>query len=362
MSAILNTLHAERTSRGWTQEQTARAAGITRQSYAAIESGTSVPSTEVALRLAYAFGRTVEALFQLPDIPVPVVRARWAGTTAPNGQRVRLYRVSGELLAHAIGEGEVSRPADGTVAGAMGPFVDVALLPSRPAVPALAVAGCDPAMGLVADALHQQRGMEITWLPRGSRAALASLAAGEVHIAGAHLRDPATGEFNEAAVREIVPFPCTRVSFAWWDQGLLVAPGNPLGVTDVSSLPRPDIRLLNREPGSGSRTLLDGRLAEAGIPGESVPGYATRAAGHMAVAQAISSGLADVGVGIRAAARAYGLDHVALDTERYDLVIPNHFLDLPAVSALLDLLRAPGIRAQVEALGGYDVSVMGREV
>jgi molybdate-binding protein/DNA-binding XRE family transcriptional regulator len=360
MSPILNTLHSERLARGWTQERTARAAGITRQSYAAIEAATSVPSTEVALRLAHAFGRTVESLFRLPDLPRPTVTARWAGKATMAGQPVRLYRVSGDLLAHAVGEGDiVSRPADGTVVRRTDGSVEVALLPGRPPEPALAVAGCDPAIGLVSAALLQGWGVEVTWLPRGSRAALSALAAGEAHVAGAHLRDPLTGEFNEAAVRELVPFPCTRVGFAWWDQGLLVAPGNPLGVTDVSSLPRPQLRFLNREPGSGSRTLIDDRLAEAGISSATVPGYGTHARGHMAVAQAIAAGLADVGVGIRAAAHAYGLDHLRLDTERYDLVVPNHFLDLPVIGSLLDLLRGPGVRAQVEALGGYDASVMG---
>ncbi|MDR0788220.1 MAG: substrate-binding domain-containing protein [Gemmatimonadota bacterium] len=215
-------------------------------------------------------------------------------------------------------------------------------------------------MGLVTDVLRRERGMEIVWVQAGSHAALQSLAAGEVQIAGAHLRDPVTGDFNETAVRESVPFPCTRVSFAWWEQGLLVAPGNPLAVRDISSLSRPEVRLLNREPGSGSRALLDERLAEAGIPGDAVPGYETRARGHMAVAQAIAAGLADVGVGIRAAAQTYGLDLVQLDTERYDLVIPNHFLDLPSVGAFLDALRLSGVRAQVDALGGYDTTVMGR--
>jgi molybdate-binding protein/DNA-binding XRE family transcriptional regulator len=397
MSTLRNFLLAERQARGWTQEQTARAVGITRQGYAAVEAGTSVPSTEVALRLGQVLGRSVESLFFLPESPRERVIARWAGgaggagrvndagamagtsgrgaagaaagtvgaggAEVPIGQRVRLYRVGGELFARPVGDGDaLGHPADGTtVAPLVGGSVEVALLADRPAEPVLAVAGCDPAMGLVTDVLRRERGMESVRVHAGSRAALAALAAGEVHVAGAHLRDPATGEFNEAAVRESVPFPCTRVSFAWWEQGLFVAPGNPLDLRDVSGLRRPDVRLLNREPGSGSRALLDERLAEAGIPGETIPGYETRARGHMAVAQAIASGLADVGVGIRAAARSYGLDLVQLDTERYDLVIPNHFLELPAVGALLDALRNSGVRAQVEALGGYDISVMGRE-
>lgn len=361
MRALRNTLQAERRARGLTQEQIARGAGITRQSYAAIESGVSVPSTEIALRLAAFLGRSVEGLFQLPDAIPGSVSARWVGDADPVGGRVRLYRVAGELFAHAIGAGDVvNRVADGTVVGYDGERVEVAELPDRPNEPSLAIAGCDPAIGVVAEALRGMRSVEITWLQRSSEAALQSLAAGTVHVAGVHLRDAATGEFNERAVRDHVPFPCTRVSFALWEQGLLVRSGNPQSVVGVENLLDPTLRFLNREAGSGSRALLDDRLAHAGIPPESIRGYGTAAPGHMAVAQAIAAGLADAGVGIRAAARAYGLDLVTLGTEPYDLVIPNRFLDLPAVQALLDTLRVSAVRAQVEALGGYDTSVMGR--
>jgi molybdate-binding protein len=225
----------------------------------------------------------------------------------------------------------------------------------------LAVVGCDPAIGVVSESLRRERGIEVTWWQGGSLAALAALGRGEAHVAGAHLRDALSGDFNERWVRELVPFPCTRISFAWWDQGLLVRPGNPLGISSVSELVRPGLRFLNREVGSGSRALLDERLTEAGIPGSELTGYDTGAKGHMAVAEAIACGLADAGIGIRAAGRAFGLDMIQLETERYDLVVPNHFLELRPVQALLDTLRSSGVRAQVEALGGYDVSVMGRQ-
>jgi putative molybdopterin biosynthesis protein len=339
-----------------------RARGLTRQSYAAIESGASIPSTEVALRLARFLGRGVESLFELTDGTPGTVAARWVGVGKPVGRRARLYRVGGELLAHAIGEGDVmNRMADGTVTGYERDRVSVAVLPDRPEPPSLAIVGCDPAIGVVAEALRRARSIEITWLQRGSLPALEALAAGAAHVAGVHLRDAVTGEFNSRAIRENIPFPCTRVSFAWWEQGLLVPAGNPHSIRGVADLVEAGVRFLNREVGSGSRALFDDHLADAGIPAEHIPGYASVAPGHMAVAQAIAAGLADAGIGIRAAAHAYGLDLVTLGSERYDLVIPNHFLDLPAVQALLDTLRAAGVRAQVEALGGYDTSVMGRE-
>jgi putative molybdopterin biosynthesis protein len=355
-----NGLGAERSRRGWTQAQAAEAASITRQSYAAIEAGSSVPSTEVALRLARAFGRSVEALFRLPEEPAERVRARWAGAGAPAGQRVRLVRVAGASVAYPVGAGERPlQPADGVVCGEEDGEVVVELLSERPPEAALAVVGCDPAFGIVAEALRRERGLEVAWQPRGSRAALETLARGEAHVAGAHLLDPVTGEPNERWVREIVPFPCTRIAFAEWEQALLLRPGNPAGIGGVADLARPGVRLLNREAGSGSRMLLDERLAAAGIPTAEVAGYGTAARGHLAVGEAIAAGLADAGVGIRAAGALFGLASIPLRTERYELIVPDHLLDLPAVGALLDLLGRPGIRAQVEALPGYDAASMG---
>jgi putative molybdopterin biosynthesis protein len=149
------------------------------------------------------------------------------------------------------------------------------------------------------------------------------------------------------------------IGFAVWQQGLLVAPGNPLRVRAVDDLARSDVRLVNREIGAGARVLLDGALARAGIPPDAVRGYDCLASGHLAVAEAVRSGLADVGVGVRAAAVAAGLEFLPLGEERYDLVVPRHFLDLPTVGTLLDTLRRPALRQQIESLGGYDVAPMG---
>lgn len=357
---LTNDLGSERAGRGWSQARIASAVGISRQSYAAIESGRAVPSTEIAIRLARVLGRTVEELFQLPDPPAERISAHWVGEGRPLGRRVRLSRVAGRLVASPTGQSErPNAPAAGVVVSASGSEVLVSLLPDRPPVAELTVWGCDPAFGIVAETLRRERGIEIAWSQRGSREAIEGLARGEVHVAGAHLRDPATGETNGPWVRSAIPFPCTRIVFAVWEQGLLLSPGNPSGITGVADLTGAGVRFVNREVGSGSRMLLDESLLAVGTDPSDIAGYATAARGHMAVGEAIASGMADAGIGIRAAGAAFGLDVLALRTEPYELIIPDHFLDLPAVGALLAVLRRPGTRAQVEALQGYDAVGMG---
>lgn len=360
---ILNTLRAERERREWSQSRMAEAAGVTRQSYAAIESGASVPSTEVALRLARALGRSVEELFRLPEFRPEQVRADWGGAMEPVlGQPARLVSVAGRPVAHPVGE--AYRPAtgaDAVVQARLGEGVAVRPVSDPPPPTDLAVVGCDPAFGLVAEALRRERGVEILWSPRGSRASLDALARGRAHVAGTHLLDPASGEWNGPWVREIISFPVTRVLFTTWDQGLVVHPDHRGRVATVADLAGEGLRVLNREEGSGSRMLLDDELRSAGIEATDLVGYETRARSHEAVAEAVAAGAADVGIATRAVAAAMALDFLPLRQELYELVVPDHFLDLPAVQALMDILRRPSVRTQIEALQGYDGEGMGRE-
>lgn len=337
-------------------------AGITRQSYAAIENGHSVPSTDVALRLSRALGLPVEALFQLPDEILPDRIVESAGLGSIEGRRVRIARIAGRKLAYPLQPGGVHAQhfSDGVGEGLPDGRVRIRALPDPPRHPDLVVAGCDPAFGLVIDVLRREHDLEILWAPAGSRAALEALARGAAHVAGVHLRDPDNGVYNTPWIRRIVPCAATRVSFAIWEQHLCLRAGNPLGVESVADLARPGLRFLNREEGSGSRALVELRLAEAGIPTGAVPGFEDTAAdGHGTVAAAVAAGAADAGVAIGAAARACGLSTVSLGQEPYELVIPNHFLELPAVEALLGVLRRPALRRQVEAMGGYDAAAMG---
>ena len=333
----------------------AELAGISRQSYAAIESGASVPSTEVSLRLARGLRLPLETLFRLP---ARRPRALVAQGVRPRGGeragRMRIVRVGRRVMAVPLGEqlGRFGEPADGVGRPRPDGRVHVELFDEAPPESALLVLGCDPAFALISHALRRRAALEVTWLACGARRALEALARGDAHIAGVH-GEPALGKGS-------LPFPVTVVRFSVWEQCLIVGRGNPLGVSGIGDLARPELRFVNREEGSGSRALVEARLCVEGIPRDRVRGFRECAAsGHLAVAEAVAAGLADAGVGIRAAALAYGLDALPLEAESYDLVIPDHFLDLPAVSALLGLLRAPAVQRQVEALGGYDTEGMG---
>ena len=369
-----NNLKRVRTAVGLTQGKLAASVGISRQAYSSLEAGRANPSTEVALRLARELRITVDSLFFLIEQPQHGIEAELVvestfdtsdAASSSTGQRARLFRVGGKTFARPLYGPENTRhtmvPAEGLVLsrGNFGRQVTVQPFDSEEVdVPTLAMLGCDPAVGLLEAGLST-RGVTLVACEKSSRAALLGLANGEAHIAGCHLLDDSTGSYNSSWVKQLIPFPCTLVTFASWQQGLIVAHGNPKNVIGVSNLADPDLRLINRQVGSGSRALLDRTLAAAGLPSTMVNGYQREECGHLALALAVASDIADVGVGVKAAAVAMGLDFVPMEEERYDLVIPNHFLSDEPVQALLDLLRRPVFHRSIESLGGYDASNMG---
>jgi len=353
-----------RVAAGLSQQELAERAGLTRQAVSAIEAGRYLPNTAVALRLARALGCPVEELFRLPDVP-PRVRADLVGDVSADDRRVQVARVGGRLLARPLaGASGPLTPADGLLVGAApggrGAMVDL-LVDPEVVERTVVVLGCDPALALLSAHLSRRYpNLRLLWTHAGSLAALRGLARGEAHAAGTHLRDSETGEFNLPFVRrELAGRRLHVVTLTEWQQGLIVARGNPRGIAGPTDLARPDITIVNREPGSGSRAMLDAALRAAGVTPEQVRGYARELPTHLAVAEAVASGAADVGPGIAAAARALGLEFIPLQEERYDLVIPTDYIDAPAVQALLETAVHPAYRAEVEALGGYDSSRAG---
>jgi molybdate-binding protein/DNA-binding transcriptional regulator YhcF (GntR family) len=200
----------------------------------------------------------------------------------------------------------------------------------------------------------------VRWQPSSSLAGLFALATDACDLAGCHLLDTATGEYNAPFVERLLPGETVLlVTVAEREQGLLVAPGNPARLRDVRDLARPGVRFVNRPRGSGTRLLFDRLLAAAGVPSAAVDGYEREVPTHLAVAAAVAAGAADVGLGIRAAAQVAGLDFVPLARERYELALRATSQERPAVAAVLEVLRSPAFHDAARALTGYDVSRAG---
>lgn len=194
----------------------------------------------------------------------------------------------------------------------------------------------------------------------GSQGGLVALRRGEAHLAGSHLLNPETGEYNISYIRQYMPdIPVKVVALAGREQGLIVKKGNPKGIKNLGDLAKPNVRFVNRQRGAGTRVLLDYRLNLLAIPQSSIEGYSQEEYTHLGVAAAVASGRADCGLGITAAAQALDLDFVPLFQERYDLVIPKRFADDDLLAPLFGLLADSAFRIAVSQLPGYDVSVMG---
>lgn len=191
----------------------------------------------------------------------------------------------------------------------------------------------------------------------GSAAGLRALAAGLAELAGAHLLDDDGAGYNSSAVRRALPGRDVRlVTLVEREQGLIVPRGNPRGLRVVEDLAQSGLRIVNRQPGSGTRRLLDALLTRAGVRPVDLAGYDREVNTHLAAAAAVVAGSADVALGVAAAARALDLEFVPLASERFDLVLLAESLAAPWFGPLIELLAAPAFRAEVEALGGYSAA------
>lgn len=228
----------------------------------------------------------------------------------------------------------------------------------------VAIGSHDLALDVLANELHKRYPqMTLSSSNVGSLGGLLALKRGEAHVAGSHLLDEETGEYNVPFVKRLLgDQDVVVVNLVYRDQGLMVAAGNPRGVGGLHDLLRPDITFVNRQRGAGTRVLLDFKLKELGIDAAGIAGYDRVEFTHLAVASAVASGTAGVGLGIMAAARALGLEFIPLVKERYDLVILRHHFESTFLGPLLKVLQGPSFRSQVESLGGYDASHMGEVV
>ena len=197
----------------------------------------------------------------------------------------------------------------------------------------------------------------------GSIGGLLALAQHQANVAGIHLLDADTGEYNVPFVKHLVPEEdIVLVNLAFRENGLLIARGNPKNIRRVHDLARRDVRYINRQRGAGTRLLVYSKLRRARIDPHTLPDWERVANTHDAIASAIATGTADVGPGLRAVAAAWNLDFIPLSEERYDLAIPRADFESPQLHALMDALHGDAFRQQAAAFQGYDLTRSGRVV
>lgn len=371
-------LRLTRLARGLSQGDLARAAGVTRQAISGIESGRWSPSLDVALAVARALDSSVEQLFgaaaESPPVRSRLAVGREAATDGPGpsltrGDRLLLAEVAGESVAFPLG-------GDRTITAGFGPALATALPPSEPdggdfggrrlrlqstllearrltaATPMLAVAGGDPALGLLQGPLQRHgSSVGLLWWTCSNAGALELLEAGTVHAAQLH---------RAIDVRARQRSGIEVVGFASWRAGLAVSGRHHGRVRDLQDVARASLRIANREEGSEARRLLDDELSRAKIDPAELSGYDTECTAHLLVASAIASGLADAGVTIEPAALTYGLDFIPWQQEISELNIPRSLVGSTEVRALLDVLAGRELPAQLAALKGYDAEPCGR--
>ncbi len=198
----------------------------------------------------------------------------------------------------------------------------------------------------------------------GSMGGLMAIKKSEAHIAGTHLLDENTGEYNVTFIKRLFPEgSISLITLVYRQQGLLVKTGNPKRILNFRDLTRDDIVFINRQGGSGTRLLLDKHLKDIGVSPQEIRGYQKEEYTHMAVASAVLSGIADVGLGIYSSAKALGLDFIPVANERYDLAIPLKYMETDLIKKLLNIIRFDKeFREAVLSLGGYDANDMGKVV
>ena len=360
-----------RARRGLGAAELASRIGVSRQTVYAIEAGTYVPNTAVSLKLARALDTTVEELFQI-DIEDTthdeIVEATILGEAGifESGQPLRICNVGGVPVAVAPESGAWGLPpADAVlldpVCSAKGhASARVRVLSDKwKMTPRIMIAGCDPSVSMLAQSLQAQ-GCELVVAYENSSRALELLEEGLVHIAGTHLVDKATGKIDLRPITKMFGRNSVAViSYAFWEEGLVVAQGNPKRIASVTDLTRKEVRFTNREAGAGCRRLLDDLLAKQGIASRQINGYDRITIGHLPAARLVRRGEVDCCISTRAVARALALDFVGLAQKPYHLVIRRHKLNEPGVQVLIETLGRASFRREVESCTGYNMRSAG---
>lgn len=341
MAELKNHVRAHRLAKGWSQEQLAEKANISRAGVSAIENGTLVPSAAAALSLAAAFACRVEDLFSL-DMSEPVQEAQWVWQ--PSRDVCRYWRATvnhRRLIYPAESWGSLAH--DGVYTA--GQYQELREVPEDRT---LVVACCDPAAPLLAQIYAQNTPFRMMLLDRSSHAALTLLQQGLVHAAGVHLGRAGKRDPNIAAVRDVLGEQFNLIHVTDWDMGIALAPG--LSIRNIHELRERKLTWIGRQKGSGARACQDEVLQDAPAPKHA-------AGNHHAVAEIIRSGFAQAGACLRSVALEAQLDFLPVRTETYDLCFVNE--TDPRISALITTLRSPAFRQLMGDLPGYSAARVG---
>jgi putative molybdopterin biosynthesis protein len=268
-------------------------------------------------------------------------------------------RGAGLLMSVVRSDGMIRIPADADGLAA-GSEVEVEIFRGRDELKntVVCVGSHDNALDILAGHIKKRNsGFAMSSSHVGSMGGIMALNRREAHMAGVHMLDPLTGEYNASYIRRFLSSRrVVLINFVYRVQGLLVKKGNPKMITGFEDLAREDVVFVNRQAGSGTRLLLDKWLKDLRMDPVSIKGYDRDEYTHMAVASAVLTGLADTGLAVCSAAKALGLDFIPVAEERYDLAVPREYLELDKVAIMIDTIRNDaGFREIVKTLGGYDM-------
>lgn len=355
--SLINRVREYRQKLGLSRAEVSEKIGITRQALGQIETNKVIPSTVIALRLAQVFNVAVEILFyEVGDSETAYV---WSDDNIQMGDRIVLANIAGRRVA---------RPATGINIYHTQPLTPIATKnqgkdqinfirpPKNHVSNSLIMAGCDLGLGLLAEHLqstYSSKANNVLWLGVDNNKALQQLAHSMVHVAAVHF------PFNGEAPANIPGM--TRIKFSEWEVGWLVKRGNPLGFRGIESFLSGKVRLVNRPVGSGVRNLIDKLLNEKNVSTGLIPQYDWEVVGHRQVAEAVATGLADVGVATANTASMLHLDFIPIQKETCELWFPKHSVG-PGVQNLLDTINSDLFRWDLERFGPCDVTRTGSVV